>query len=144
MNRILKEKKGFTLVELAIVLVIIGLILGIGAGMVGPLMKRAKTIETNDIVNAAVDSIVGYALVNKKLPQWTDLNDANIAATEFHYSLRNYKDAWGTPLFYAYDNNLFTTNICTRPTTNITVRKCNDSDCTAFTDTSNVAYIVYS
>ena len=145
MNQIFREKKGFTLIEMAFVLIIVGLLLGLGANMIGPLTKRAKTIETNDIVNAAVDSIIGYTLVNKKLPQWTDGNDAVIATNEFHYSLRNYKDAWGNPLFYAYDNNLFTTtNICSITTTNLTVRKCNDSACTAFTDTSNVAFIVYS
>ena len=75
MNQIFRNKKGFTLIEIAIALVIIGLLLGMGTKMIGPLMVRAKTTETNDILNAAVESVVGYALVNKKLPQWTDAND---------------------------------------------------------------------
>lgn len=146
MNRILREKKGFTLVELAIVLVIIGLILGIGAGMVGPLMKRAKTIETNDIVNAAVESVISYSTSSKRLPVWRDINDAVTAPNEFHYLLRNRNDAWGNPLFYTYDGALFNNDICGKKTTALSIVQCADSACTPATQViiNNVAFIVYS
>ena len=62
-------KKGFTLIELAIVLVIIGILLGIGTGMIGILVKSAHYRKTKEIVNAACEAVVGYAIKNKRLPQ---------------------------------------------------------------------------
>jgi len=55
------RQKGLTLVEVAIVLVILGLLIGLGASLIGPLTKRAKITETRDIVNAAVESVIGFA-----------------------------------------------------------------------------------
>ncbi len=40
------EGAGFTLIEIAIVLVILGLLVTLGASMIGPLTKRAKLNET--------------------------------------------------------------------------------------------------
>ena len=59
---------GFTLVELAIVLVIVGLLVGMSAGMLSPLTKRVKRQETRDTVSEVYSAIVGYAEANKTLP----------------------------------------------------------------------------
>jgi len=44
---------GFTLVEIAVVLVIIGLLVGMGAGLLGPLTRRSKLSEARGRIEAA-------------------------------------------------------------------------------------------
>lgn len=138
MNQIFGEKKGFTLVELAIVLVIIGLILGIGAGMVGPLTKKVKRDETKDTINADMESVISYTSSNRRLP----------TIAEFPVNVRNPNDTWTKPLYYILDTNLATIPpgtsdaICGRRTTTYTI--CRDATCTAATNIQNVAFIVAS
>ena len=67
-NNRLNGSHGFTLIELAIVLVIVGLLLGMGAGMVGTLTKRAKLYENRNIIDAAVESLISYSASNNDLP----------------------------------------------------------------------------
>lgn len=38
----IRHRKGFTLIELAIILVVIGILIALGAGLVGILTKQAK------------------------------------------------------------------------------------------------------
>ncbi|MBI5641424.1 MAG: prepilin-type N-terminal cleavage/methylation domain-containing protein, partial [Nitrospirae bacterium] len=54
------NRRGFTLIEIAIVLIIIGFLLTIGAGMMGMLTKKAKLTETRETVKTAHESILGY------------------------------------------------------------------------------------
>ncbi|MDQ7056701.1 MAG: prepilin-type N-terminal cleavage/methylation domain-containing protein [Persephonella sp.] len=54
------NKRGFTLVELAMVLVVVGLIAGIGITALGILIKRAKVSAAKEIVNADVEAVPGY------------------------------------------------------------------------------------
>ena len=63
-----KHQKGFTLIEIAIVLVIVGLLIGMGASLMGPLTRRVKNNETKEIVNAAVESLLSYGASNNELP----------------------------------------------------------------------------
>lgn len=134
----IKKQKGFTLIEIAIVLVIIGILLSIGTGMIGTLTKRAKLSEAREIINAALESVISYGAANNKLP----------TTTVFPTVIRNPNDAWTKPLYYIYDNNLTDVTIggiCGRKTTNLTVRICPDATCSTPTNTiSNVAFIVLS
>jgi prepilin-type N-terminal cleavage/methylation domain-containing protein len=133
------ESNGFTLVELAIVLVLIGFLIGIGATMIGPLTRRAKINESREIVSAAVDSVMGYAAINNRVPDVT----VSPSATSFWTNVRTQNDSWGRPLVYVYSNAL-ATSICNRTTTNITVRVCNDAACGTFSQIYNVAFLVLS
>lgn len=135
----LSEEKGFTLIELAIVLILVGLLLGLGAGMIGPMTKRVKLNESKEVVSAAVDSVVGYASINNRVP---DLS-ATPSPTSFWTNVRTQNDAWGRPLVYVFDNNL-ATSICNRTSTNITARICNDAACGTFSTVNNVAFLVAS
>lgn len=128
--------RGFTLIELAIVLVIVGLLVGIGASMVGPLTKRAKYTETKEALQNASQSIIGYAAtMGNRLPD----------AATFPAIIKTSKDAWGKSLSYIFDNALTgSTSICNRTTTNITVRRCNNAACTAPVVITNVAFLVVS
>jgi len=130
------RQKGLTLVEVAIVLVILGLLIGLGASLIGPLTKRAKITETRDIVNAAVESVIGFGAKNNRLP----------TNTEFPQAVRNPNDAWTKPLVYFVDSSLTTSSnnpaegICGRKTTNLIV--CTDANCN--NQIPDVAFIVVS
>ena len=130
------KNQGLTLVEVAIVLVILGLLIGLGASLIGPLTKRAKITETRDIVNAAVESVIGFAAKNNRLP----------TNTEFPQAVRNPNDAWTKPLVYFVDSSLTTSSnnpsegICGRKTTNLIV--CTDVNCN--NQIPDVAFIVVS
>ena len=141
------SQKGLTLVEVAIVMVIMGILIAIGASMLGPLTKRAKQVETDAVLNSTIDAIMAYVTANKRLPFWTDNNDLVLSSSEFHYILRSRNDAWSGPIFYRYSNNpnLSTTDICAATTTNLQVARCGtDVFCATPQITSNVALVIYS
>jgi prepilin-type N-terminal cleavage/methylation domain-containing protein len=56
------SQAGFTIIEMAIVMVIIGMLVGFGASLIGPLSIRAKRIESTEIVEAGVEAIIGQAM----------------------------------------------------------------------------------
>jgi prepilin-type N-terminal cleavage/methylation domain-containing protein len=128
---------GFTLVELALVLVLVGIMISIGASMIGPLTKRAKLSETRDIVSGDVEGVIGFAATNKGLP-------ANLAA--FRGVVRSPNDAWGRSLTYIPASGLLTANsICRFTSTNLSIQACNSTTCTPpQTVINNVAFLVMS
>ncbi len=120
-------KRGLTLIEMAIVLVIIGLLVSVGAALIGPLTKRAKLTETREIVKNAYESIVGFAISNKRLPN--QLSDLGIKSTDAYLNdLIYYKAFTDTPPIY---------NLCTSVGTYMTL---NDQD----TNKTNVAFLLFS
>ncbi len=61
-------KKGFTLVEIAVVLAIIALLVG---GMLIPIsaqIEEQKIMDTQDSIDLVKEALIGYAVVNKHLP----------------------------------------------------------------------------
>lgn len=119
------KRAGFTLIELAIVLVIVGLLIGMGAGLLGPLTKRAKLIETRNTVKEVYETINGYAAANKKLP-----SSLAVLSTKT-------TDPYGGSLFYYAANVITASDFCTTQGTYITV---NDRGASK----TNVAFIVFS
>jgi len=51
------KKEAFTLIELAIVLVIIGLLVGFGTGIIGVLTKRTKYMESREDLKRASEAL---------------------------------------------------------------------------------------
>ena len=135
-----KGSEGLTLIEIAIVLVILGLLLGLGAGLISMLTKRAKIIETRETVDSAVEALISYAAGNKCLTD--NLTQANVRKTT---------DAWNQPLFLRVADELLpgqcsTSNatICDRKSTGLTVKICSDAACTSYQPVNNVAFVVAS
>lgn len=132
-----KHQKGFTLIEIAIVLVIVGLLIGMGASLMGPLTQRVKNNETKEIVNAAVESLQSYGASNNELPD----------TASFPTVVRKPDDVWGKSLYYLLDDNLTDSTIggiCGRKSTDLTINICSDAGCSSPAAISNVAFIVLS
>jgi len=111
---------GFTLVELAVVLVIVGMLISLGSGLIGPLTRQAKVRESKEYLNAGVESVVGWSASMNRLP------DAGAAATGFNQIVKTRNDAWGKNFYYLFDTNLAPAvatkdTICGRRTTNLTL-----------------------
>ncbi|MDP2785976.1 MAG: prepilin-type N-terminal cleavage/methylation domain-containing protein, partial [Sulfurimicrobium sp.] len=72
---------GFTLVEMAIVLIIIGLLLG---GLLMPLsaqMEQRRISETQKTLDEINQALIGFAVANKRLPCPSTQTDP--AATDY-------------------------------------------------------------
>lgn len=136
----MNNQAGFTIIEMAIVMVIIGLIVGFGASLIGPLSIRAKRIESTETVAAGAEAIVGFAAAN---------NGVLPTAAQFPTIIKKRNDAWSSPIEYIYNAALAdglptTGDLCTRRTTRISLRQCPDAACTAPVTVSNVAFVVLS
>jgi len=116
---------GFTLVELAIVLVIVGLLIGMGASLIGPLTRRAKLNETRNTVKEVYETISGFATANKRLPALlTDLS----AKT---------RDSYNNILLYYPAPGLTASNLCTTQGTYLTLNDMGSNK-------TNVAFVILS
>jgi prepilin-type N-terminal cleavage/methylation domain-containing protein len=121
---------GFTLVELAIVLVIVGLLIGMGAGLLGPLTKRAKLIETRNTVKEVYETINGYAAANKRLPLPANFTLLSVKTMDSYRNILQYYPVTA----------LTTSNLCTTRPPGGTYITVNDIG----TAKTNVAFIVFS
>ena len=65
------NKHGFTLIEIAIVMVIIGLLAGGGVSIMGMLTQRKARNETIDYLKETKEALITYVTINGKLP-WAD------------------------------------------------------------------------
>ncbi|MDO8281796.1 MAG: prepilin-type N-terminal cleavage/methylation domain-containing protein [Thermodesulfovibrionia bacterium] len=132
----MKRNKGFSLVELSIAIVIVGILIAMGMKMLIPLVERTKRAATREAVDAAVAAVIGFAETNNRLP--SDL--------EFPGVVRNSKDVWGKDLIYLHDINLeVADSVCARNTTGISLKTCASSGCATPVDTTgDVAFLVLS
>ncbi len=153
MLRPLSSSKGFTLVELAIVLVIVGILVGLGSSMVGVLTSAIKVRETKDSLDADVQAVTSYASSHNSIP-----NDTG--ATGFFSNCKITQDSWGRDFIYLFNATLYNATptkdtICGRRSTTLTLRNCltTNNKCAAggggiagtdFSDINNIAFVVIS
>ena len=137
-RKFIKNQTGFTLIEMAIILVIVGILIGMGSGLIGPLIKSSKYRGSKDTLEAALTSIIGFSTINERIP----------TTSEFSSTVRMPNDSWGDPLIYISDSNLIDKTaggVCGRKTTGISVLLCPDAVCASPTETiNNVAFVVLS
>jgi prepilin-type N-terminal cleavage/methylation domain-containing protein len=62
------NSRGFTLIEMAMVLLIMGLLLGGGLAVLSSQIENQKTKETQKILEEAKEALIGFAIANGRLP----------------------------------------------------------------------------
>lgn len=87
-------KKGFTLIELSIVLVIVGLLIGGSIQATTAMRDRSKVIETQHTFEALKERLYGFALNTNTLPA---------TQAQFDVLTGTPRDAWGNPILYRPD-----------------------------------------
>ena len=65
---LLQRMRGFTLIEISIVLVVIGLLLSGGLLAIAPVLERTKITESNNRLDLIEDALVLYAIQHNCLP----------------------------------------------------------------------------
>ena len=68
MIKVYSRQVGFTLIEMAVVLVIVGLLIGSGFSMFGPYMDNAKQSHTKGNLETIKGSLLNYVKVNRYMP----------------------------------------------------------------------------
>jgi len=126
--RISLKKSGFTLIEMSIVLVIVGLLIGTGAGFIAILAKRAKMLETREIINNSYEAVTGFAMSNKRLPTPAEFNALGVKTT----------DSQNNNIIYVPAGNK---NLCTN---SLSFLKINDSSSGSSQLKNNVGFIIYA
>jgi prepilin-type N-terminal cleavage/methylation domain-containing protein len=109
------SRRGFTLIEVAIVMIILGLLLGLGAELLPMLVKQSKLKDNRMLVKEARTAIIGYALATGRLPYAS----ANVNGSQTAGRLSGYlpwatlgitgRDPYSTTLYYAIDSHLAST-----------------------------------
>jgi prepilin-type N-terminal cleavage/methylation domain-containing protein len=104
--------RGFTLIELAFALVIVGILITMGTSLLPMLTKQNKLSENKIIIREVKTAIMGYVLATGKLPYAAASTNGNPTANRHRGYLpyatlgtRRY-DAYGRPLYYAVDAEL--------------------------------------
>lgn len=90
--------RAFTLIEMAIVLIIIGLLIGLVAPIVTDMVKREKSSGAKAYVEQVKNEIIGFALINKRLPTSAELGTR--------------VDPYGNTLAYHAPSSLTSTDFC--------------------------------
>ena len=67
-NVILRKHDGFSLVEIAVVMIIISILIAVIAVPLATQVEQQRTIETNKQLELIKEALVGYALSNSRLP----------------------------------------------------------------------------
>lgn len=119
--RYLRNRSAFTLIEVAVVMVLVGLVAGGGVVMLRALVEQNQRNETAAYLSEVRQALLTYANVNGKLP-YPDTagndgvadGDATVAGTLPYKTLGlRPKDAWSRNLKYQVHPDAVTANICT-------------------------------
>jgi len=125
------KKSAFTLIELSIVLIIIGLLIGGSFSFLKNMRERAKITTAKQDVLSAKNAVIGYAMASGVLPT-QDTFDANLSPKKGNQH----------QLFYFDDENLEIKNICAFTHTNLSLIIDNSDNSTQ--ELKDIAFVVVS
>ncbi len=120
----MRYRKGFSLLEVAIILVIIGILLSGGLTLFNVLIKKSQHQKLEEKVNAVYEAIIGYIAANKKFPTLSDIGIDT-------------KDYGNIDLVY---KSASTTDICNNQVSGLLTVTDNRNS----TSSNKVAFIVFS
>ncbi len=114
--RKLKHSRGFTLIEMVIVLVIVGIVISIVASVLPSLIQSGKVKKAQAILEKVDYALQGYSLANHRLPcadSGTDGDeDSGVYVGNLPYrtlGLSSADDVWGKSIKYGVYDTLTTT-----------------------------------
>lgn len=155
-NQFGKPERGFSLVEMAVVLAIIALLLGGLLPTISSQIEQQRRNETRKYMGEVRDALLGYAIANKRLP-CPATNDNGVAQTTCTTTAQQVgrlpyndlgvpdKDAYGGVLVYAVTKEFASSaapfTLSTVGAAN-TMRICTTGACTANLTSNAVAVIV--
>jgi prepilin-type N-terminal cleavage/methylation domain-containing protein len=105
-------KKGFTLVELAMVLIVVGLLMGGAFQMMKVMGEKARSTEAKNTLNAAKEAVIAFAINNNRLPTALEFTNMNLVG------------AGNIPIYYNSDAAL-QANVCGTTTTPLNTTDAN-------------------
>ena len=113
------DSTGFTLIEMAVVLVIVGIVISIVATVLPSLIKSSKVKKARAILEQVDYAIQGYVAANGRLPfadKGTSGKEDSLTPTYFGnlpyitLGLSSGDDAWGNRMKYGVNKDLTATN----------------------------------
>ena len=123
----MKIQRGFTLVEMALVLFILGLVLGGLISSWGDYREARRQVQSREILQAVEQAVVGYALLHQgALPNADGDGDGladggtligGVPWRTLSLDPRLAKDAWNRPLRYRVDAGFVTEPLPAQPAT---------------------------
>ncbi|MFN4305679.1 putative Ig domain-containing protein [Sulfurihydrogenibium azorense] len=143
------NRKGFSLLEMALVLVIIGVLLSAGITVFNILYKKSKLSQSEEILKAAVENLIGKASSDKCLPN-PDTSNGDSNAPLLPTYIEQRQDSFLKYIRYIPAQEMVnptcstTSNICNKKTTSLAVILCKNEDCSSSETIDNVAFVVVS
>lgn len=155
--RIYRKLSGFTLVEMAVVLTITGLLLG---ALFVPLRVQFEQRDYNQAqkeISEIKEAVIGFALINNRLPcpdtTGDGIEDACISILASSTTGGNIPwvtlgvkniDPWGQAYKYRVNDGYSTTfTLATAPSGNGVIRVCTDTSCATLLG-NNLPAVIYS
>ncbi|WP_370868244.1 type II secretion system protein [Sulfuriferula sp.] len=148
--------RGFTLIEMAIVLIIITLVVGGALVPLGAQIEQRQRAETQKTLDEIKEALIGYAVSQGKLPCPSAVvptipngvataSCSGIATGYIPWDTLgvNNKDAWGNLIHYAVDAQFTTTAFGLGTTGSITI-KTRNADGSTPSISSNIPVVVLS
>ncbi len=103
-------QKGFSLIELSIVLVVMGLLMTAGVGLMRSVHKSSKLAKEKANITMIKNSLISYAFSHGRLPP-TDCTDPPCELPYIDLNISSVsKDTWSLPYGYDVTDVLTTTN----------------------------------
>lgn len=116
-------KKGFTLIELAMVLIVVGLLMGGAFQMMKTMGEKARSTEAKNTLEAAKEAVIGYVMNHSGV----------LPLDQATFNTLGFRGTGNTDINYVSDGAL---QICTSSATLLNTRDQNDQN------TSSVAFVL--